>query len=1430
MNVLLVQDAASRASLAAILQDGGYRVTAVENGLAAVEQLQGRSFDLILIESFPPAPDILVLCREFRRYRETQRIPLLFYSAAATDPAAQRFALSLGADALLAGPPDPRAILARIQQALHRALTAEPKEVPDVEPLGSIPTGGRLSLDALQQELVVLRRTNRELRARERYLQAIIENEPECVKLLAADGSLLEMNKAGLRMIEADSLTQVQNRSIHSLIAEEDRAAFQELTERALRGESGTLEFRVVGFKGGRRWLETHASALRDADGAAMAVLGITRDITERKRAEEALREAEARLRLAIEAGGTGIWDWNMTTGKIIWSRRHEEMWGMAPGAFQGTYEEFQARVHPDDRAGLERAVAQALAERRTYRYEFRIIRPDGAVRWIAGQGEPLFDSAGKPTRMIGVVRDVTERKQADEALRKSEERFRLVAIATNDAVWDWDLITDALWWNDNFKSMFGYEAREIEPGIESWTNRIHPLDKERVVSGIHAAIDRGQRLWLDEYRFRRGDGSYARILDRGHIVHDQTGKPIRMIGAMLDITERKRAEEELRASRELLNNILDSSPSYIFAHDVQHRYILANEALTRLFGMTKEEILGKTEHDVFPKSVADALRAANDQIMATGTSLQVEEVIASIAGGVPRVVVTTKFPLRDAQGKVSGLGGVATDITERKRAEEALRASEERLRLALEASAMGTWDWNLQTNELIWSPNHAALFGMKPEEFDGRYDTFARRVHPDDLPGLEAAVAQARETRLPYQYEFRVIWPDKTVHWITGQGQFYYDREGQAVRMTGVVMDITARRLAEERVRRLNRVYAVLSGIDALIVRVRDRDGLFQEACRLAVETGEFSVAWIGLVDRAQMHIRPVAWSGEERGMLQAIKPYLSLHDRPDEERSLATRAVEEKRPVIVNDVERDPRVVLKETLLGREIGALAVFPLLIADEAVGVLVLLSKARGFFDESETRLLVELAGDISFALDHIDKEERIDYLAYYDSLTGLANRALFHERLVQFAHTADHARRKLALCMMDLDHFKTVNDALGRHAGDALLVQFAARLAARTGEPEQVARLGADRFAIVLLDIKDESDAIQVLERKMSEYLGEPFHVNGTELRIAAKVGVALCPDDGRDADTLFRNAEAALKKAKAGGDRCLFYTEEMTDRVAEKLVLENNLRRALENQEFVLHYQPKADAKNGRITGVEALLRWADPQAGLVPPMHFIPLLEETGMILDVGAWVIARAVQDCEYWRASGVGPLPVAVNVSAVQLRQRDFVDIVRKAVIAAPMPPPLEIEITETVVMNDIERNIEQLKGLRALGIDIAIDDFGTGYSSLGYLARLPVQVLKIDLSFISRMLAEADVQTLVSTMISLAHSLRLKVVAEGVETQQQADVLRGLMCDELQGYWIRKPVTREEITELLRDNGPTGGSPPRSTPRRSVRANRPGRKI
>ncbi|HEX4325870.1 MAG TPA: EAL domain-containing protein [Burkholderiales bacterium] len=743
----------------------------------------------------------------------------------------------------------------------------------------------------------------------------------------------------------------------------------------------------------------------------------------------------------------------------------------------------------------------------------------------------------------------------------------------------------------------------------------------------------------------------------------------------------------------------------------------------------------------------------------------------------------------------------------ERVRLEQVLRDSEAGLQRAQSIARLAHVVSGTDGTFESWSDSLPWLLQVTDGRMPANFQEWLDWLHPADREPFRANVLAAARRNERADLEYRVRRSGGTYMTVRQvmepvEGSV---APGSGVRWFNTIQDVTEQRRSEEKIRRLNRVYAVLSGINTLIVRVSDRVELFREACRLAVEEGGFVLAWVGIVDREAKCLRLIASHDTTQGYVNLLP--LGLDQSAPGGLGFAGRAVAEGRALVANDIASGSQLsILKEEALARGFRSMIALPLMAGAEVRGIISLYSDTPNFFDSEEMRLLEELAGDVTFALDHLDQAERLEYLAYYDPLTGLANRRLFEERLFQLVDAAAREQHKLAVLMIDLVRFKTINDTFGRQQGDLLIKQVAERAVDHVGDHNRLARFGGDHFVLVMPDVDTADEVGRHLEEGMAAIFGQPFTVGGDELRIGAKIGIAIYPDDGGDTDTLLKNAEVAVKRSKSVPEPYLFFNQKMAERVAEKLMLENRLHKALERNEFVLHYQPKVDMESGEIVGAEALIRWQSPDLGLVQPVHFIPLLEETGLILEVGPWALKQAALDYARLSALTSNPPRIAVNVSPVQLRRAEFVETVRTAILQGAGPPGIDLELTESLVMEDVAGNVDKLKAIRKLGVSIAIDDFGTGYSSLAYLARLPVQTLKIDRSFIITMLQEPDTMTLVSTMISLAHSLRLKVVAEGVDAEEQARVLRLLRCDQMQGFLFSKPLPLEDLAALLERHG------------------------
>ena len=475
--------------------------------------------------------------------------------------------------------------------------------------------------------------------------------------------------------------------------------------------------------------------------------------------------------------------------------------------------------------------------------------------------------------------------------------------------------------------------------------------------------------------------------------------------------------------------------------------------------------------------------------------------------------------------------------------------------------------------------------------------------------------------------------------------------------------------------------------------------------------------------------------------------------------------------------------------------------------------------------QSNSEKMYEISSEISHYIftsidisDRKKSEQRIQFLAEHDVLTELPNRSLCTERLRVAIQQAQRSGQQVAVLFIDLDRFKDINDTLGHQIGDGLLCSVARRLQESVRAGDTVSRMGGDEFVVVLGSVADVDEVTHVIEQRLIPLVRQPHVVNGIELQVSCSVGIAVYPNDGVDIDTLMQHADTAMYQAKAAGkDGARFYTTAMTERAQARMAMEGALRRALEGTQFRLHWQPRVRAADGTLAGVEGLIRWQHPELGMVSPADFIPLAEETGLIVPIGAWVIEAACLQIAQWRDAGLPTMGVSINLSAVQLRSEALISVVQNAMQRHAIPHgTLELELTESMVMEDAEGNLRQMHALRASGVSLSIDDFGTGYSSLAYLNRFPIDKLKIDRSFVRDMLVDSTDQAITKAIIGLGHTLGLKVVAEGVEEAGQAALLNDAGCDELQGYLFARPMLADELVVWARARPQAAAPAQRST--------------
>ena len=605
-----------------------------------------------------------------------------------------------------------------------------------------------------------------------------------------------------------------------------------------------------------------------------------------------------------------------------------------------------------------------------------------------------------------------------------------------------------------------------------------------------------------------------------------------------------------------------------------------------------------------------------------------------------------------------------------------------------------------------------------------------------------------------------------------------------------------------EERLRRLTRTYRMLSSTSSAILRLQNRAELLDEVCRIAVQQGGYQRSAISLLDSGTKALTQLACadldsqpSNATDQVMDPFGPQTELMDRMIRSGGA---------PVVHNDLHHEAlSESLRESAILLGYRAVAALPLKIDGATIGMIRLFSTEPGVFDAAEVGVLLELTANISFALQYLEKDEAVHFLSYFDSLTGLAKRPLFCQRLAQSLakDTGDDAA--CTVVVFDVQKLGAINDSFGRYVGDSLIEKIAARLKQTYTNSECVGYFGGGTFVISLPNLSNASDTGLMTHSAAAPLFVEPFYIDGQELRPTIRSGLAFFPHDAKTADALVQNAEAALKAAREDNEKYMMYGLVTQRPTSRSLALESRLTRALSREEFLLHYQPKIDIKSGEIHGLEALLRWQDSEDGIIQPSVFIPLLEQSGAIVDVGEWIFLQAMRDIGKWRDAGLLNIRVAVNVSPLQLRRRDFVERVLAGVTpSGSAAAGLDIEITESMLMQDLELSIRKLSQLREAGFGVAIDDFGTGYSSLRLLAKLPVDTLKIDKSFVQSIADTPNVATLVSTVVSLARAFGMKTVAEGVETAEQLQKLRQMKCDQAQGYLFSRPVPASDVPSII----------------------------
>ena len=754
-----------------------------------------------------------------------------------------------------------------------------------------------------------------------------------------------------------------------------------------------------------------------------------------------------------------------------------------------------------------------------------------------------------------------------------------------------------------------------------------------------------------------------------------------------------------------------------------------------------------------------------------------------------------------------------------RLRAEAALRESEAHLSEALKIARLGHWEYEVGSDEFIFNDQYYSLHRTNAVQMGGyrmHSAEFARRlIHPEDAHLVGEHISQALNAGIPNFYaqtEARIVCDDGEIRWVLMRFKIEMDAQGRTTRLVGANQDITERKNAEQTQKRLNRALKLLSDCNMALVHAVEEHRLLSEICRLVVEQGGYLMAWVGFAEHdTEKSVRPVAQHGDIRNYLGSARICWADTERG---RGPTGTAIRTGLTDVNQDYLTNPRMApWRDAALAQGYHSSIALPLSNNNRVLGALTIYSPDPVAFGGEEVKLLEELANDLAYGIgtlrtraEHAAAEKQLEFLAHHDILTGLPNRLLLRDRFDQAAAQADREQSGVALLFLDLDNFKQVNDTLGHNYGDKLLVRVVERLHNCLRDADTISRQGGDEFIILLPHLRDLA-VIGGIANNIIGAFAEPFEIDNYSLNTTFSIGVSLYPDDGREFDALLRNADTALYQAKdSGRDTYRFFSEKMNVDAQEQLHLQGQLRGAVRNQEFMLHYQPQIDIGSGRIIGAEALVRWQHPELGMIPPGRFIPLAERSGLVIQMGEWVLNEACRQAQRWRANGQ-PLVMAVNLSSLQFKRGNLLETVAAALKQSGLPADqLELELTESILLQDVEVAIKTLHSLTEMGVKLSIDDFGTGYSSLSYLKRLAVNKLKIDQSFVRDLTDDPDSAAIVKAIIQLGHTLQLTVIAEGVENDAQLAFLRNYGCDEVQGYLYSRPVPAAEFVKLLEKDG------------------------
>ena len=901
-------------------------------------------------------------------------------------------------------------------------------------------------------------------------------------------------------------------------------------------------------------------------------------------------------------------------------------------------------------------------------------------------------------------------------------------------------------------EEMLGFSQSDYQSNPDLWIEQIHRDDRKKVLDEV-AGCQKETGILETEYRMVTRDGETVWVSDIAKLIKDEQGDAAYLLGALVDITDRKSFQKRLEESEAKYRLLVQNTSDLVVKIDPEGKFLFVSASYCQLFGKSESDLLGNKFMPLVHEDDRDKTEKAMQALYRPPHTAYMEQRAMTKSGW--RWLAWKDNSITDSKGNIIAIVGVGRDITEKKMIEEELKNSKARLQEAQAYANLGHWELLKDGDYAIWSDEIYSIFGISKSNTAGP-NTLKKLVHPNDCSAVINSLNKSFTEGVEHHIDYRILRPDGTTRWVECKAKPIKGANGKIKKLSGFLQDITARKKSEEALRCSEERFR--------IVATATNDVIYQW------NTEDDELVWYGDIDQA-LGYAPGSFPRTVNAWIGAVHP--------------------DDRPRLQNEVERI-----------RSQGGIVDIEYRISDANGGWRIWRDTGKTIFSQDGGSLT--LIGGCTDVTEKKFAEEEVRHLAFHDSLTGLPNRRLFKEELRTILENYVRHGDQFALHYLDLDHFKDINDSLGHQVGDELLCEVVTRIKGITRGTDLFARLGGDEFGLIQSKITDVSQA-SFLASKIIEQMGREFKLGNKILRINTSIGIFVPEEENISADDLLKKADTALYKAKdAGRGTYAFFHDSMTIKLQREMELVHNLSAAIKQNEFFLDYQPQYGLVNKRLIGFEALIRWSHPERGLLMPGDFLPIAEKRGLIREISDWALLSACRQAKQWSEKYPDFGRVAVNLCAMQVNSDNFyertVEILRMADV---LPQFLELEFTETVLMDATDSTKEAIRKLSELDIQFAIDDFGTGFSSLSYLRNFHADKIKIDREFIRDLHEDSNDAEIVKATLALGAALGLITVAEGVENRAQEDFLVRHGCNQAQGFYYGRPMPVSDIEVVLR---------------------------